>query len=64
MHRGLLRSRTTCSTATLVVPSIPMGKPLRITLKMRGAKIHVDTLVEATCGCRIVTVLLQTQLGV
>ena len=64
MRRGLLRSRATCSAATLVVPSIPMGKPLRITLKMRGAKIHANTPVEATRGCRAVTVLLLTQLGV
>ena len=54
----------TWSAATLVVPSIPMEKPLRITLKMRGAKIHVNKPVEAARGCRTVKVLLLTQLGV
>ena len=64
MRRGLLKSCATGSATTLVVPGAPMEKPLRITLKMRGAKIHINTPVEAACGCRTVTVLLLTQLGV
>ena len=64
MHRGLLRSRVTCSPATLAVPGVRMGRPLRIILRVRRAKIHVSMLVEAVRRCRAVKMLLLTLLGV
>ena len=64
MHRGLLRLRMTCSRMTSVVLGVNMRRPLRVTLRVRRAKIRISLLVEAARWCRTVTALLLTLLGV
>ena len=64
MRRSLLRLRATDNAATSVVPGTPMEKPLRITPKMRGAKIHANMPAEAGRDRKAVMELLLTQLGV